>query len=261
MIPNRLSPQLKELTWTAVAERINMGKRSILLSVASLEQHGPHLPLITDTLLGEYVADRVAYILGDVIVAPSIHLGESTHHMMFPGTVSIGKSLMLDLVRANISSFVSHGFTEIFVVASHGGNYGPLSELQSELQANPIPGVRVIFHCDLMADVQNIYSIGEQNGISPNINGGHAGESETSMVLALRPDLVNMSVAQTGFTGDVDGEVVDRLMTGGMAAISENGIIGDATYANAERGQIYLDGVVEHISSVLSAQRASEPAQ
>lgn len=247
------SIQLAELSWPRIRAKLQAGHRRVVFAAASTEQHGPHLPLATDTIIGDYLADRVAVSLGDALMAPTIHIGESTHHMTFPGTISVDKSLFLEEVRAYVLSLAAHGFDEIYVIASHGGNFAPLAELLDETDGR-VGDARLFIYCDLKDFVRCLTETGEREGISPGINGGHAGESETSILLALRPDLVHMSDAVAGRTEPIDEAAIEQLMTQGMRGMSEHGVLGDARPATAERGQRYLDGLVETIMKSFMAR-------
>src|SRR5690606_22106446 len=108
---------------------------------------------------------------------------------------------------------------------------------------------RFLPYTDLLAFVGAMEAVGEQDGIPPEVSGSHAGESETSLVLAMRPELVDMSAAVAGFDGRLDDATAAHLFEHGTIALSEVGVLGDARPATAERGQRYLDALVDLLAA------------
>ena len=119
--------RLEELTWTEVDDALDGDVRTAVVAVGSVEQHGPHLPLVMDTLAGDAVAERVARELGDALAAPTIRPGCSGHHMAFPGTITVSAETLMDTIRAYVRSLDEHGFEDVALVPTHGGNFGPRS--------------------------------------------------------------------------------------------------------------------------------------
>ena len=93
--------RIVEMTWKQIKEAMEQGYRRVIFALGSIEQHGPHLPLVTDTLLGDVLAVRVAEKLGNTLVAPTIRPGCSEHHLSFPGSLSISSDLLAALARAS----------------------------------------------------------------------------------------------------------------------------------------------------------------
>ncbi len=161
----------------------------VIFPIAALEQHGPHLPLFTDSLLLGEVARRAHTSLGDrVLLAPLMWLGNSEHHLDFAGTLSAGPRTYLDLLKEMARNFLHHGFRRIIFLNGHGGNMIPaqqaLFELRQETRGDPTP---LLLHATYWAlGEPGIPAIGELTQGEM----GHACEWETSMMLALRPDLV-----------------------------------------------------------------------
>lgn len=246
--------RLDEMSWPQVREALDAGTRTALFAVGSTEQHGPHLPLRTDALLGEALVTALAPRLPDTVLAPTVPLGVSTHHMAFPGTLTLDVATFQRVVEQCVESLASHGFETVLVVPSHGGNFGPLRELH-ERTGGTIGGARFVPYTDLLAFVGAMEAVGLEEGIPPEASGGHAGEAETSLVLAIRPDLVDMASAAAGFTERLDEATTQRLFEHGTAALSEIGVLGDARPADAARGHRYLDAVVDllydHFAPVL----------
>lgn len=238
------APRLNELSWPKVREALDNGVRTAIFAVGSTEQHGPHLPLQTDTLLGEVIVTELAPRLPNTVIAPTVPLGVSTHHMAFPGTLTLDTPTFQNVVEQVVASLASHGFDTVLVVPSHGGNFAPLRELH-ERTGGTIGGARFIPYTDLLAFIGAMEAISAAEGISPEVSGAHAGESETSLVLAFRPDLVDMDTAVAGFDKKMDDATAKYLFEHGTAALTDVGVLGDARPADAERGHRYLKAVVD----------------
>jgi len=133
---------LAEHTWPEVEAALEAGTTTAVVGVGSVEQHGPHLPLIMDTLAGDELARRIAKRLGDAVAAPTIRPGCSGHHMDFPGTITVPASTLMDLIRSYCRSLDEHGFEHVVLVPTHGGNFAPVNtvapEIAREVDANVI---------------------------------------------------------------------------------------------------------------------------
>ena len=191
---------LGSLTWP---DLWNRSRRPLLaVPVGSCEQHGPHLPLDTDTRIAVALAQRLtdAFDPGDVMVAPPVTLSASGEHQGFPGTLSIGlEATELVLVELGRSADWSSG---VVFVNGHGGNDAAVRRAVSRLQAE------------------------DRRAMSwhPRIHGAdaHAGETETSLMLAIAPDLVHLDRAEAGRTEPL-ADLIDELRAGGVRAVSPNG--------------------------------------
>ncbi|MQA04614.1 MAG: creatininase family protein [Streptosporangiales bacterium] len=232
------------MSWPKVREALDNGVRTAIFAVGSTEQHGPHLPLQTDALLGEALVAELTPRLPNTVMAPTIPLGVSTHHMAFPGTLTLDTPTFLSVVEQCVASLAEHGFTTVLVVPSHGGNFAPLRELY-ERTGGTIGGARFLPYTDLLAFIRAMEAVSAEEGIAPEVSGAHAGESETSLVLALRPDLVDMDAAVAGFDKQLDDATAKYLFEHGTAALTDVGVLGDARAADAERGHRYLKAVVD----------------
>jgi mycofactocin precursor peptide peptidase len=207
---------LASLSWPEVA---GVAAGAILaVPVGSTEQHGPHLPLGTDSDVAVALAERLASARPDVVVAPVLPYGSAGEHAAFPGTLSIGAAavelVVVELVRS------ASAFAAVVLVSGHGGNAVPLAAAVARLRAE---GRAVLLW-------------------SPRIPGGdaHAGRTETSMLLALAPNSVRLHAAEPGDTRPL-AAVIGELRRGGVAAVSPNGVLGDPRPASADEGRRILD--------------------
>jgi creatinine amidohydrolase/Fe(II)-dependent formamide hydrolase-like protein len=233
--------ELDKLTWPEVKAAIDGGRDTVVMALGATEQHGLHMPLATDALLGDHMA-RLLAERTDAFLAPTLRVGCSEHHVGFAGTMSISEATMHAVVADLVRSLLSGGFRRIVLLPSHGGNFAPLAAALELLDADE--RAHVIAITDLGVLFQ-IAQLGEREYGVPLSDGGlHAGEWETSLLLALHPELVKMERAEAGFTGDLQ-EAVASMFSGGVASISANGAIGDPSGASREHGERYWSAVEE----------------
>ena len=233
--------ELDKLTWPEVKAELEAGRDTVVVAFGATEQHGPHMPLATDALLGDELARAVAERI-DAFVAPTVRVGCSSHHMDFPGTLSLEDSTFHAIVADLVRSLARGGFRRVVLLPTHGGNFAPLAAALEQL--GDVGSLEVVALTDLTA-LLRVATVGEQeHGVPLGEGGLHAGEWEASMLLAVHPSLVRMDRAEAGFTGDLQ-EAVERMFAGGTKAVSENGAIGDPTRASAEHGRRYWDVAVE----------------
>jgi len=194
----------------------------VLVPVGSIEQHGPHLPLDTDTVIAVAVAEGVAAELPGTWVAPPLCYGSSGEHQSFPGTVSVGTEALTHVAVELVRSVRTWASRVVFVNA-HGGNLAAL-RASDEIEWVPCATEEV----DL-----------------------HAGITETSLMLHLRPESVRLDRAEAGNTQPLS-EILPAMMTGGIAAVSPNGVLGDPAGATAAEGARVLKAMVADVLGRLS---------
>lgn len=198
----------------------------LAVPIGSTEQHGPHLPLDTDSRLAEWLATGLAAGRHDTVVAPVVAVGSSGEHAGFPGTLSIGQEalelMLVELVRSLGAEFVGTVF-----VCGHGGNRDPLLRAGARLQEE---GRRVLpWLARYPGDL-------------------HAGRSETSIVLALAPHLVHADAAEMGDTRPA-AELLPLLERDGVRAVSPNGVLGDPSAASEAEGRRLLADLLARLRS------------
>ena len=233
--------ELDKLTWPEVQSELERGRDTVVVAFGATEQHGPHMPLATDALIGDELARAVGERL-DAFVAPTVRVGCSSHHLDFPGTLSLEDETFHAIVADLVRSLARGGFRRVVLLPTHGGNFAPLAAGVEKL--GDIDGVEIVAMTDLMA-LMRIAQIGErEHGVPLGEGGLHAGEWETSMLLATHPELVKMDRGEPGYTGELQ-EAIERLFASGTKALSENGAIGDPGQASAEHGRRYWDAAIE----------------
>lgn len=253
---NPRSTALADLTWPEIGEALAAGWDTVVIAAGSIEQHGPHLPLLTDTLIGDGLAAAVVARLDRALQGPTISLGCSEHHMAFPGSITLEKETFKTVVKEYARSMARHGFRLIALIPSHGGNFGPLQETVAELGGQS-EGARVVAYGDLNAFLEAMYASQLPFDVTPARAGAHAGNTETALVLELRPDLVLPDRAEVGFVGDFDRAAQELVFRDGLKALTQNGILGDARDADAERGRACLDALADHLATWVRAERGA----
>jgi mycofactocin precursor peptide peptidase len=220
--------ELARATWPQVEAT---GGRSILaVPLGSLEQHGPHLPLDTDSRVAVAVATGLAARRSDVAVAPVVAYGASGEHADFPGTLLVSHDVLADLVVELVRS-ARASFSGVVLISAHGGNADALTEVRR----------RTTEEGDDVVAWQ----------ASPQDGDAHAGRTETSLMLAIDPAVVRMERAEAGCT-DPLSELLPRLRRGGVRPVSSNGVLGDPTGANADEGRAILANLVHDLVGAVS---------
>ncbi|MDI2027221.1 mycofactocin biosynthesis peptidyl-dipeptidase MftE [Saccharopolyspora sp. TS4A08] len=215
---------LGETTWPELRE-----PRLLAVPVGATEQHGPHLPCTVDTDIAAALCERLAE-QRDVVIAPPVAYGSSGEHAAFPGTLSIGQAatelLLTELGRS------ADAFAGVVLVSCHGGNAVPVRNAVRTLRAE---GRRVL-------------------AWSPTgrADDSHAGRTETSVMLALRPHVVHLEQAEIGNTAPLS-ELIDRMRTGGTAAVSDSGVLGDPRGASGSEGRRILRSWTENLIDAVDA--------
>ena len=212
-------PRLSETTWTDLSSQRRV---FVAVPIGSLEQHGPHLPLGTDTTIAVALADRLAGHRGNVLVAPPVAIAASGEHAGFPGTLSIGSevlaSVLIELVRS------ADWAAGVILVNGHGGN-GPA--LSAAVKTLTYEGRKVLAWWPAAPD-------------DPRSD-AHAGWLETSVLLHLDPGSVRLDLAEAGDTRPLPA-ILDELRKHSVRGVSSNGVLGDPTGATAEAGREVVDG-------------------
>lgn len=223
--------RLDRLRWTEASERA--GTSLLAVPVGSTEQHGPHLPLSTDTDIALGLCDRLALVRGDVLVTPPVAYGSAGEHAGFAGTLSIGaaatEQLLVELGRS------ADAFAGVLFVSTHGGNAEPVRS-----------AVRL-----LLSESRRVRAWAPGGGMAPAGRcDAHAGFTETSVLMALKPELVDTASAEAGCTEPMD-ELMPALRSAGVRATSANGVLGDPTGASASSGEQILAGWTADLVSSL----------
>ena len=250
--------ELERMTWPEVRAALDAGRTTVVFACGAVEQHGPHLPLFTDAEHGSELARRVATALGDALVAPTVRVGCSEHHMAFPGTISLEESTFAAVLRDYVRSLARHGFRRICVIPSHGGNFAPVTHALPMLR-EVAGAAHVVAFTDLPAVIGTWVRVAGELGLAERV-AGHADIAESSVMLALHPDLVRIEAVEAGHPGPLTPELIERLFTQGMRAIAPNGILGDARGLSAELGERCIEELVAVIVANFRREASDIPS-
>ncbi len=253
---------LGDLAWPD-AEKAVESEKVVLLPLGSVEQHGPHLPLDTDTVTAFEVCKRIGRAIPSrVVVLPPVYYTPAELSMDFSGTVDIEPTHFIDYLYDICASMVKHGFKRIIMVSGHGIN-PPFMSIVSQMVTNRNQAICAgVAYFDFAHDkIKKIVS-----------HGSHACEFETSMLLALRPENVQMSRAKREwnvYMGLKDSKYtwrnfIDRspiFFIDRLSRFSETGIIGDPTKATRHKGERLLDVIVEDMVGFVKEFQGREIAK
>jgi mycofactocin precursor peptide peptidase len=229
-----MSERLVDATWPDVEAEV---ASTLLVPLGATEQHGPHLPLGTDTAIAVALAEAGARNIPGTVVAPPLAYGSSGEHQDFPGTLSIGAAAT-ELVLLELARSATETFDRILFVNAHGGNAGPLTAAVTRLRREG-------------RDVR---------AWSPRFGGdAHAGRTETSLMLAIAPCGVHADRSAPG-NAEPLVELIERLRGEGVRAVAPDGVLGDPTGADAAEGRVLLAGAVADLRATVRAW-ASRPAE
>jgi len=226
----------------------------VILPVAAIEQHGPHLPLATDRMIVEHFCGELNRELSDrVLILPTVAVGCSMHHMDFAGSLTLSHETFAAQVTEILDSAVHHGFTRLVILNSHGGNLGVAQVLGEKLgAAYPECRVAVVTWWKLVGEeLLNLTETGP-GGV------GHACEFETSLMEVIAPDLIHRQAIKPGANlGTFDWAEGDMLrgsrglLYRSMKEMTSNGVYGRPDKATREKGIEITRLVVEALQRVI----------
>lgn len=213
------------------SHEIENNNRRIIIPLGAIEQHGSHLPITTDTIIAEYLANQIAKKISSYIL-PTIPYGVSYEHKPF-FNISIGNDLLSDLLSQICVSLAENGFNRVIILNGHHGNMGVLQYVPQKVVKN---NARV-----------NVFGINYWHLIEREFD--HAGFVETSLMMAIQPKLVQMEKSKKGY---VDGKRLHATYTTFLNnpssfKITKNGIWGDPTKASKKEGKKIISVTVNNL--------------
>jgi creatinine amidohydrolase len=242
---------LQEMTWPEAKER--MTDAVVILPIGSTEQHGHHLPVGTDAMIGYEILKRALEPMSDdynVVVLPPISIGLSQEHLDFPGTISIMKAAsLISEVEDILESAINHGARKILIWNSHGGNTASLMAAAREIRRET--GAFVVLTSWFELGLQRL-----PHGTLESESLIHSDEGETSVMLHLFPDLVKMEKAQKELPEKLTRLPFFRKFDKPYIAwltkdISSSGVIGDPTKASKEKGEKFAQAAIDGLSDFI----------
>jgi mycofactocin precursor peptide peptidase len=226
--------ELAGLTWPEAGE-LGAAGGMLAVPVGATEQHGPHLPLSTDTDVAVALCTRLARSRPDVAVAPAVAYGSSGEHQDFAGTLSIGQDA-LELVLVELGRSATCTFASVLLLSTHGGNASAVRRAEQRLRAES-------------RDVRAWLASWRGDA--------HAGRTETSLQLALDPRRVRLDRAEPGNTRPI-AELMPALRESSVQAVSVNGVLGDPAGATAAEGDALLEALLADLLATVRSWRAAD---
>jgi creatinine amidohydrolase len=224
----------------------DVGRPVVVLPLGSTEQHGPHLPLDTDTVIATAVAhglaDRIAATGADVVVAPPIAYGASGEHEQFAGTVSLGLEA-LEYLLVEYGRSACRWAERVVIVNGHGGNVEALDRAVRRLVAEG-------------RDVVWVPCLATETAVAPTPD-AHAGRVETSLMLHVAPERVQIDLAEPGNVTPLS-DLLPTLRRSGVAAVAANGVLGDPRGASAAEGAHLLDAMIDTAHALLDKEHSRD---
>lgn len=236
------------LTWQQIQAMTNKENTVIIQPIGAIEQHGHHLPLVVDAAISEGVLGKALNLLDKEIPAfalPTLYYGKSNEHDGFPGTISLSAQTLLSLLDEMATSVYQAGFRKLILMNSHGGQPQIMEIVARDLhQKFPDLAVFPFFTWRVPNITNELLSEQEQE------LGIHAGDAETSLMLALLPEQVNMNLAIKEYPRDLspnsllsmEGKLPFAWLT---RDLSTSGVMGDATVASKEKGDRILNSLAQ----------------
>ncbi len=244
----------EHLTWPQLRQRVD-DQPVVVLSIASVEDHGPHLPMDVDNFLIRSICEATGERIQDqMLLLPHLPFGFETHHMDYPGTIDIAADHLVDFVADIGLSVVRHGFKRILIANGHGSNMPVL-----DLAARKINNQSEDVLCGSFIWPSLILDTLRQTRQSKYPGGmAHAGELETAVYLHLNEGAVAMDLAKADFGFPPSDFIYHDLAGMGPvnlapwhSQISDQGVVGDPTVATRENGERWFDATVERMAELV----------
>jgi creatinine amidohydrolase len=239
-----------EVKWTETSDQTD---KVVVLPLGSMEQHGRHLPLLTDTMICQEIVDRAEQELGDeALFLPMVWVGVSEHHRGFPGTVSVTPATYVSMLSDIAESQIGSGFRRILFLNAHGGNSTPgqMALYEVQMRHRDMDDLWLVFATWFSLAASQIAALPEINQKKVT----HACELETSIILHLHPELVALDLAhgtQAAFDSafySPDSSRVNRVASPRpFEHITLHGGYGHPELATPEKGEALLDVAVEQV--------------
>ena len=214
-----------------------------ILALGATEYHGDHLPYGTDTIVARRIAEEVAKRIDGLLVLPPIPYGMSLHYASFPIAVSLTSETLTKLLKEVFASLLSHGIRKLFIVNGHDGNIASIEVATREFKVEH-PEMKI---CVLEAWWTTARELLPKGMFEVWDGLGHAGEGETSIMLAINPKLVEMKYAR-GTVPELPSHVKIKWV---FEELTPYGATGDPSKANKEKGEKMMKALIDHVASFI----------
>ncbi|MFX1737834.1 creatininase family protein [Paraburkholderia sp. A1RI_3L] len=239
--------QLEDLTWTELRDEIRAGKTTILIPIGGTEQSGPYVALGKHNVRAKILAERIAQGLGNAIVAPVIAYvpeggyAPTTSHMRFPGTITVPDDVFEKTLESAANSFKVHGFTNIVFLGDHGGYQNDIRRAVAQLNKSWAGSARAFVPPEYYGTSSDGYAqILRQHGVTDAEIGTHAGLADTSLLLAVAPQMVRL----------------DKLRAAPKPSAADGVYGGDPRRSSVELGQLGTDAIVSRTIEAIKKDTA-----
>jgi len=248
---------LERAVWPEVAAALAAGRRTAILPLGSVEQHGPHLPLGSDRWIADALAAALAERVGDAVALPALAFGCASEHLDFPGTLHVEPATLEAVIQDLLAAVARHAFEHAFVFTADGGNVDALGAMRARLAARARPLAVAV--ADAIAAGRLQAAAAAAAGRPAGRAGPHAGEYETSLVAWLAPGSVRLRALEAGPTLGPDDDA-QALFYPSLRPHAPQGVLGDPTHADRARGAAYLDAWVDALATAYRAAFAPTAA-
>ncbi|WP_245553605.1 creatininase family protein [Demetria terragena] len=230
----------------------------VVIPAGAYEQHGPAMPMATDTIRAEAVAARLADEVGDqILIGPSIPVGVSPHHRDFAGTVTLSTATFAAVLTDYIDSLAHHGFRRFLVITGHGGNNATLGATAHDLlRTHPDVEFAWVAVSALAKDAIGALGVSEVHG--------HCGEAETAQMLCVAPELVRNELLEPGATTLAEMDPLARLsrapgvnLSLAWGRLTSNGVLGDPTRVTPADGERIISEAVATLTHIVTEWAAA----
>ncbi|MFP8873646.1 MAG: creatininase family protein [Myxococcota bacterium] len=249
--PGRVPRAFEQMSWPEVGALVARTGSVAVIPLGSTEQHGPHLPLATDTWIADALAEGFCARVPGAVRLPALALGCAEEHLGFPGTLSLRPEHLRGVLCDVLSSLHHQGFERAFLFSAHGGNAGPLRAMADDLHGAS-GRLQLILFDEWDELVEEIHALARESGVSSEAAGHHAGEFETSILRLIAPAAVREEEIEPGLRIPTRG--AEKVFYPSLRKNAPSGVVGDARGADAERGRRYLECWVEKMVRAYRAQ-------
>ena len=220
---------------------IEKGKfKKVIFGVGSTESHGAHMPMGTDNIIAHAVAKKVADAFDDILLLPPINYGVSDYHQDFPYTLYIKAENMIATLRDLCEAIAFRGIKQIIIINGHDGNIAPLEIVGRQVKMNH-PDLAILTFPAWWLHLNDLVPQGTFSGFAH----GHGGEAETSLLMAFRPDLVDVSLAKPMVPRLKEDAIMDMKVN--FRELSNVGSVGHPELATPEKAKALSEAAIKHI--------------
>ncbi|MEZ3170029.1 creatininase family protein [Halorubrum sp. RMP-47] len=240
-------------TYAEIEEIADQSGSILVLPVGSIEQHGPHLPVSTDTICADALAHEGAQLVVDdipILVGPALWAGNSPYHVNFPGRIDVPFSQLVEFYEKMATSALESGFDALLLLNGHGGNHNAIGGASKAIGLeHPDIEVLAMTYFGLAADFIDEVRDSELGGMN------HAGELETSLMMYLRPDLVQDGSVDGTYLDEPYTHAYDDMYESGPLSVhrleeeySEGGAVGAPEFASADKGEEIFENLCAEVT-------------